>query len=415
MSLLSCAIMLNTMNGFFSKCFISLVFSTLIPVLVVSCREQRTDNKIEDILSIDFSFPDSSQKQSDVFKVMEVVNLETNDSSLIGRISTVISRPSGFYVLDKDMCKQIVKFDRNGRFLYAINKQGRGPGEFLSIYEISVDKEDKDLYLFDAKGMKMICYDAHTGNYVRDFTCNYNAYSFSVLPRGKKFVFYCSFMPNKEVKKDNSFPNFIITDSLGKIKNVSSYFDERIESPNLSFHRTVFCQCDSVLYCFTRYHDDIYEIDESLEAMPVYRLNYMNDNQDKKDKFMRKVQQYGNIDFDRNSRDLQAADIYELSKMTATEKFIYFANSYRKKRYNFLYNKIDRKSLNMNVLEKDVLGDDLYFMDADREYFYLPIPMNILKKRILTSPENYDMMIKNAVADLKDDDNPVIIKVKAKF
>lgn len=67
----------------------------------------------------------------------------------------------------------------------------------------------------------------------------------------------------------------------------------------------------------------------------------------------------------------------------------------------------------MGAVEEDAIIPD-YFMAADADYFYTPVPVFDLKKMIAEKPERYDREMVEMIEKLDEDANPVIFKVKVK-
>lgn len=125
----------------------------LLIVIAVACST--TQKKGDSEKEILFSYSRINKKQSEVFSIDSIILLETKDNSLIGNLSDIIAKPSVYYVLDRDLAKQIVKFDRTGKYLYSINGVGRGPGEFVKLTSFCVDFKDEFMYLYDSKQKKL--------------------------------------------------------------------------------------------------------------------------------------------------------------------------------------------------------------------------------------------------------------------
>lgn len=379
----------------------------VVIVSFASCREKNRDCGA--IPRLHFSFSDTVTKQSELFEVDEVIQLETSDNCLIGYMSTVIQRPSGFYIVAN---KQVVKFDSLGRALFNINKHGRGAEEFSDISAISVDRADKFLYLHDGVGQKVVCYDTRTGEYVRHFPLNYNAFTFSVLPDGKHFVFYCGPVPSKELKKGNRYPRFIVADSVGKVVNTFAYCDVKVSIPTMFAGKDVFASGDSVLYCFANYNDSIFSINDKLDVHSAYLLDYGNDNQARVDEFVKRLVAYTGTE--PSSLVLKDPEIYWLNRFNFTKKHLFFMGSRDSKFFHIVYDKFRKQAINLNELKADVIGNNIYFMMADDQYFYIPLSVLALKSSIAEQPDGFDGKIINAVKDLNDDANPVIVRLKMK-
>lgn len=78
------------------------------------------------------------ENPSDLFERIEFVQLETNDSVLIGSIGKIQLTDSFIYILDKTQdC--IFIFNNDGSFNNKISRKGKGPGEYLGISDFEAD------------------------------------------------------------------------------------------------------------------------------------------------------------------------------------------------------------------------------------------------------------------------------------
>ncbi|MBK7480076.1 MAG: 6-bladed beta-propeller [Bacteroidales bacterium] len=93
---------------------------------------------------------------------IEFIPLQTTRESLIGGPARrVVSREQRIYVSD---ATRIMCFDIEGRFLYKLDKLGRGPGEYSVIFYFDVDPDNK--YLVIPNHNKLLFYGiSDTGFY----------------------------------------------------------------------------------------------------------------------------------------------------------------------------------------------------------------------------------------------------------
>jgi hypothetical protein len=101
-------------------------------------------------------------KLSDLASESRLVKLETKDSSLIGRDSRYIVGSKYIICITRS---NILQFDSNGGFIRNVAQTGRGPGEFVNITGVDIDKEEKNLF-FTSSNSKMIQkVDLNTGKF----------------------------------------------------------------------------------------------------------------------------------------------------------------------------------------------------------------------------------------------------------
>ena len=126
----------------------NLIFITLISFTLSGCNKQDKSQIIDldrnDQVSI-FDLADS----------ISIVQLETTNESLIKSISKVIPYKSRFYILDKNL-QVVLCFSSSGKFLFKINKKGRGPEEYEYVGDIYIDNFNDQLLLLVPWGYVLI-------------------------------------------------------------------------------------------------------------------------------------------------------------------------------------------------------------------------------------------------------------------
>lgn len=106
---------------------------------------------------------------------LEYVKLETSSECLINRVSRIYPVNDGYLI--NDSYKRLLFFDKTGKFVWEIDRQGKGPGEYstcMATYdqiknEILIRGINKDLLVFDLDG-KYLRTDPIGHNIVRILT-----------------------------------------------------------------------------------------------------------------------------------------------------------------------------------------------------------------------------------------------------
>lgn len=105
-------------------------------------------------------------KLSELDPQIKYIQLETNDSSLVGDISVPFYFNGYFYIIDavRSVCKI---FDKQGKYIGNLGNQGRGKGEFtrLGSQSLSYDKETKNIFVYCDR--KIIEYSP-TGEFINE-------------------------------------------------------------------------------------------------------------------------------------------------------------------------------------------------------------------------------------------------------
>lgn len=142
----------------------------LIISMLCSCSySKKGDKEVGERIPITIE-EDSKINFSDIFERIDYIPLETTDTSLVG----IVER---FRIFDHKVCllcdKSLLLFDTNtGQAISKISKLGNAPGEYQSLYDVSIS-EDGNVELLDMNERKIRRYgiDGHFRNFHR-FTFN---------------------------------------------------------------------------------------------------------------------------------------------------------------------------------------------------------------------------------------------------
>lgn len=116
-------------------------------ILFTGCKSHKEDSNMIDMLSC---------LENDVYNNIDslgydisYVALETNDSLLLGGNLIIKYMDSENIIVESD--RSLYRFDKDGRFLNRIGRQGQGPGEYIAPGRVSFDPITGRLYLFTNK------------------------------------------------------------------------------------------------------------------------------------------------------------------------------------------------------------------------------------------------------------------------
>lgn len=121
-------------------------------LFTIACQNNRSLNEC---IYIDTNSNNSTLQFFDIFSKAEIVPLETNDSSLIVNTDKIIYSNDTIYLLDKKQ-SQLFVFDDSGKFLWKLDKLGRGPGEYLNIEDFVINPRNRNLEIISATGQYII-------------------------------------------------------------------------------------------------------------------------------------------------------------------------------------------------------------------------------------------------------------------
>ena len=134
---------------------------------------------------------------------VEVVPLETTGKALIGLVGKILLLPNG-NVLIKSTASMFM-FSPEGKFLFQIGKNGRGPEEYLTIDDVCLSQDARELWILG--GCEIVKYSTETGRFIRKTTlelpeiCN----GFDAIASGpghSAFLYFCPQMDENNFSED---------------------------------------------------------------------------------------------------------------------------------------------------------------------------------------------------------------------
>jgi hypothetical protein len=163
------------------------------------------------VISVDPTVATRSLNLSRLFKAIDYVRLETPVDHLVGDISRIIANGDRFYILDARVAQSVFCFKRDGTFLFEINCQGRGPGEYGELLAMAIDSEKSRLLLHCGNPGKVIIFDLD-GNYLSEEPLNFIASDIAVAGK-ERLAFFCDYASNPSLAREGTFPNLVLVEA----------------------------------------------------------------------------------------------------------------------------------------------------------------------------------------------------------
>ena len=378
------------------KCAITLI---IVLCLSISCKhETETHNLIG--INIDPSKVVASYDiAGDVEDKWEIIPLETNEDCLISQISRIIFQNEKYYVFDMKM-STIHVFDSGGKFLRKLDKKGGGPGEYLSIS--SFDVIEHDIWISDVNKRRLLIYDSmfnHTGE-----VSNLNIATFDMNHIGQN-VYLASNWFGSEPKNCQLARYSILDRNIGSLLEVGSL---EKNSYTVNKIRQIIRYGDSCMF-FHSCCDTLFQIRDSV-LIPKYRFSFSERYQD----IPMTMKQINNNDIDM---------IRGVDNIEKTQNSIIFNYADRQRVVMAVYSELTGESQVYLQFRHSTLGNLLLSppkLTPDGEIICVFDSFMLIKKYSafvddskFKNPADLQKL-KNAIAGLKEDDNPVLIKFKLK-
>ncbi len=197
-----------------------------------------------------------SQIEPDIPKYVKEITflpLDSGDGILFGSVDKIAFCNDLIYVADY-RAKRMVVYDMDGAVRFVLDRQGRGPGEYLEIKSFSVDSDN--LYVLDNFGRKLSVYNSLTGEYKTAKEMPIVAWDVEALSNGD-LVFAFVTAGGRLSRRQPPYRLFV-TDRDLNIKNQMSEYAENGDSDVLGYSRFFSVYGDRILFC--SYSNDAYYV-----------------------------------------------------------------------------------------------------------------------------------------------------------
>lgn len=372
---------------------------------ITSCLEHKEEkNKLinpQPIVKLDISnvLFNKNSDYSNFIGSVEVVKLETNANSLIGNIRKIEFQNNKFYILDRS--EVLFIFDETGNYLNKLNKKGKGPGEYLEMRDFFVKKDGSIKILTYGKVLtyysNLTFIDQRAINVRSDNGREINPISF--LPNGDFTFLYTGSFGKKNIVPGQDNALYCINNK-NKIINECLPVFSMVTAGHQHFYRSN----DLVLYTNTFGNDTIYQIQENYLVPKVY-INFLMKKITEKDMMGNRGISYNTISENELCGNL--IKVYENNDYLC---FMFVKGKYLKQG---VFNKKTKeiKVLNVNhslpfpYIKVEGLCNDSFFATINPYMLFQASSDKIISDFISTFN----------LSDLKETDNPIIIKFKFKF
>lgn len=384
-----------------------LILSLGVALLALcGCKETSSVKESEGRIVVDITQPEKNLKMSDLFSDIKYVKLETTSESLIQYINRVLDLDGNLLVVDRDN-QSLLLFGKDGRFIKKIAGQGKGPGEYLRMYDAAVDKEGKRLFVLDAYAQSILIYD-FGGKYIESKKFGFWAQELKYIG-DDKIALYVGYATNGYVK-ENARPTFFVFDL--KDGNVApyQYVSNEIRPEELASPASALAtDANGRAYCFNDLTHEIDVIDkEGLQR--TLTLDFGEEDTERRMAFVKLLEEKNN-DF----QSFGAQRHVSVFSMVGTDNYLLVSaveprNEDGQARLLIAYSPENGKCIYgkkkwNEPLDYDIDGSMPFLHisgDGDKLYGY------VMPERLLSS-ESDSEILKQLKEGLLEDDNPILV------
>lgn len=219
----------------------------------------------------------STDEMLDMLDSIDYIKLDSSEP--IGQIDKMIVTGGKMYIMDSHVAQQIFVFDMTGKLLYRIKNKGRGPQEYISIWDMQIDTVKNEILLNDPISHSYIYYSNMDGKFIRRKKGVANCYlavidslyvnyqipgqdfndeeNWSILVSDKDSVIFKGFEP-KPLQESNYIVNSFCRDVDGALlfTPINSDTVYQFSSACSAFPKYVICQAKSI---WKRYNESLSE------------------------------------------------------------------------------------------------------------------------------------------------------------
>jgi hypothetical protein len=358
------------------------------------CKQKQ---QIDEAIFVDMDQPDKASL-FDYFSSIEIIPLETLPDVLIAGVGKMIVHQDMYYTLDPTQ-SIISVFDQTGKFLFKIDKKGKGPGEYLFIRDFNINPFSGNLELLEPEGRVHI-YDL-SGNHIDTKRVNYPdfrvVHHFAAL-NDHTYVFYTMFEPKK-----------IIYFNFDKEELLHEEFEETRHLG--AFATKNFYQYQDNWYFFRPVHPVVYKIgEERLEA--AFQFDFGTYTQEGTTAiFSEEAEKF----FPKKIEELFGQFPYLIQAVRHNSKYVFASLSWKDpdRRANIIYDKSTGQSkfildFTEQVIFNSYRGEEIIVTD---EYVLMPVQWVDLEKRITKDMlDDRQKKVFEKLLQAEMEQNPILIK-----
>ncbi|OQP61071.1 hypothetical protein A3860_04965 [Niastella vici] len=153
----------------------------------------------------------------DIVDSIRYVKLETNNYNLIGRIDELYFDDGLIFVVDKEIASSVFIFDKEGKIISKIHNVGKGPGEYLGVNNVAIDRRHKRILLYDMYSRKINYYD-YKGRFLKEERTMIYFSDIKIHPKTGEYVFATYGIPNLHIPS-LAYNYLIVGDSTKKFNH----------------------------------------------------------------------------------------------------------------------------------------------------------------------------------------------------
>jgi hypothetical protein len=364
-------------------------------------KQSFTTPKEANVIKIKYSDINYETDHRNLFASTQIVKLETNEHSLIGSVGKIIYENEKYYILDRNR-QSVFIFDSKGKFINKLYKLGKGPEEYIELRDFDINKNG-DICILTFR--KILIYNSSTLNFIEERKLSpaspYAKATKLVNNQNYLFLFSGSFGLKQNDIQETKYYAINVVDQNSNILN--RYFPVIFRYPIV--HNTFYKSNEHIYLSNTFGNDTIYCIDES-HINPVIFVDF--------DRKITKSEMIGNRDEAFSSvknNNLMGG----ITRIYENNLYLCFAFTCGHKIKQAVYNKKSKALKIINVSNESLPFPSILVDGVADNTFFSFVSSYLIKESSEKNNSIKEFLNKNSLSDLKETDNPIIIKYKFTF
>jgi len=394
----------------------ALLFASLtIALAITSCNEiprlkdaEEVRNSSNTVLKI--RIYDSLNYREDVLlstiaSEIEYIPLETTKNCLLGNEINISLTDSFIFVSDP---RKLLKFDRSGKFISQIGASGRGPGEYLYVFDIETDNKSGLVYLLSYPNLLVY---TTGGRFVRSFRIWFKTSHF-ILTDSDHLVFYPLNIPLPAEVRDFSW---YVTDTCGNLIDSIPNYHKRVNFPGIWITEVPMYNFNGNTYMMEAGSDSLFSLYGESNLAAVFNLGYLKLDYDKSISVERRMEIMRSMEQDLRIESIQENNDNIFMKFTwgYSDSTLFAFYQKHSGMITFLAEEGFLNNIDGGIrLWPQMIFSDSLMIDVKSPGFLIRNKGQLLDKVEPFASENSSSGIKQMFEKIDENSNPVIIVFK---
>lgn len=370
-----------------------------------SCQKKQVESDVQ-IINIPIESIDASVSLSELADNVECIPLETNDTTILDRITRIIDKEGYLYVSDRH---SVYQFDYKGKLHAKISKKGSGPNDYKSITDFQL-VSDESVWIL-SKGNKCLYNYGWNGVLNRRIELKYWASKICLLDDSTLLLY-----AGNEKSVDNSYQLLLLDIETNSVISHFLPIDDKKSKYVHVLSDNCFNRENDSTYFYNVFCDTLYSLVQN-RLVPQYYFNLANKN------------------IPNSFYDAEYSDVRDFFQHLLKNEYAYGINFFMKSAnyslmsyyyggecYMSLISNHDGNSKIGNRICTDLslfnypilLNDQPIFSSSNREIIIPLIPDDIMEYAENTLDKDELSILRERISYSGSDQNVVLLKIKVK-